>query len=360
MVSFVKSYRAAGLSRKAAALAGEARRPSTRKTYNHRLSGYYKWCGDNQVDPLRASLKDVGDFLVSVFDSGASSRTVRSFRTAVGVIHLGFGGGINVSNSPAIHDLIKGMLHKRPPSRSLVPAWDLPRTLRLLAESPYEPLHQASLSDTAKKTAFLIAAASGRRVSDIHALSVAKEHLSFSGNAARLLPRSGYLAKNQSVNFTPSPIILPDLRKATGSTDDAPWCPVRALKFYLDKTAQYRGVHDQLFLTTQKPIKPASKQTIARWIVDIIREGISRAENRAIGSKVGAHDLRSQASAWASYRGASIQEIMDAMGWSSSSTFQQVYLKDVLARGGATAVRVLTSASNAARTSGTPGLPGSR
>ena len=115
----------------------------------------------------------------------------------------------------------------------------------------------------------------------------------------------------------PQPIVLPDLPRALQSPDDGPWCPVRALKFYLDGTHMYRGSHDQLFLTTQKPIRPASKQTIARWIVDVIKASIVARDMCSTGSHIRAHAVRSQASAWASYKGASLQEVMDAMGWSS-------------------------------------------
>ena len=216
------------------------------------------------MDPLRASIGQVADFLTTVINQGASVRSVRACRTAVGAIHLGFGNGNTVSNSRVIHDFIKGMLHRRPPNQSLVPSWDLPLALQLLQDEPYEPMHKASIADITRKTVFLIAAASGRRVSDIHALSVAGEHLQFSGDTVRLLPRSGYLAKNQTMDFKPQPIVLPDLRRASQSPDDGPWCPVRALKFYLDRTHMYGGSHDQRFLTTQKPIRPASKHTIAR------------------------------------------------------------------------------------------------
>ena len=81
---------------------------------------------------------------------------------------------------------------------------------------------------------FLIAAASRRRVSDIHALSVAGEHLQFSGDTVRLLPRSGYLAKNQTMDFTPQLIVLPYIRRALQSPDDGPWCLVRAPGGYSD------------------------------------------------------------------------------------------------------------------------------
>ena len=79
----------------------------------------------------------------------------------------------------------------------------------------------------------------------------------------------------------------------------------------------YRGSHNQLFLTTQKPIRPASKQTIARWIIDVIKASVVAKDIRSAGSHVRAHDIRSQASAWASYKGISLQEVMDTMGWSS-------------------------------------------
>ncbi len=345
MAAFVQSYRAAGLSQQAAHMAGKARRPSTRKTYNARLRRYYSWCGRKKIDPLQASVKFVGDFLLSVFNAGKSARSIRAHRTAIGAVHLGFADGKTVSNSPALHALVRGIFHSRPPTRSLVPSWDLPTALRLLCEKPYEPMGNATLENLTKKTVFLVAAASGRRVSDIHALSSAQEHVVISSSGARLLPRSGYLAKNQTPDFTPSPIILPDLRRTSNSPDDGPWCPVRALKYYLKRTEDIRGQEDRLFIITKKPYSGASKQTIARWLVDIIKASLSAEDSHNLGSHVSAHSLRSQASAWASYKGASLSDIMDAMGWSSTTTFQTTYLKDVYARSGATAARVLSSAT---------------
>ena len=185
---------------------------------------------------------------------------------------------------------IKGMFHKRPPPKLLVPAWDLSRALWLLAEPPFEPLDQASLLDLSRKTAFLVEAACGRRVSEIHALSTAERHLEFRASAVHLLPRAGFLAKNQTMDFSPKHIVLPDLRKASKSPDCGPWCPVRALKFYLHRTKPgtkpYRGEMDSLFLTTSKPVRVASKQTLSRWIISVIRDSISREELRLAGTHV--------------------------------------------------------------------------
>ena len=296
---------------------------------------------------------------MDIFNSGSSARAIRSFRTAIGAIHLGFSNGTTVSNSPSLQALLKGMFNVRPPERSLVPSWDLPTALRLLSEQPYEPLENATLENLTKKTAFLVAVASGRRVSDIHALSLAPNHSDISKTRARLLPRSGYLAKNQTPDFTPAPIILPGLRTAANSPDDGPWCPVRALLYYTHRTKGIRGEEDRLFITTTKPHKGAAKQTIARWLVDIIKASLA-AEDSHMGGRINAHSIRSQASAWASYKGASLSDIIEAMGWSSTTTFQTTYLRDVLARPGATAARVLSSATRPTPTSSSTGFTASR
>ena len=139
MVNFIRSYTKAGLSREAAAIAGEARRPSTstRRTYNTHIRKYSKWCRRVAVNPHSTSPGQVCDFLTSVFkEEGATAYSVRSCRTAVAAVHHGFGEGNTVSNSPAIHDLIKGMFHQRPPFKSLVPVWDL-RELSVSWQTPH-------------------------------------------------------------------------------------------------------------------------------------------------------------------------------------------------------------------------------
>ena len=135
MANFIKSYTEAGLSSEAAAIAGEARRPSTRLTYNSCIRKYFKWCRQAAINPHSASLGQVCDFLTAIFkEEGATAHSVRSCRTAVAAVHHGFGEGNTVSNSPAIQDLIKGMFHQRPPTKSLVPSWDLPTALRFWAD----------------------------------------------------------------------------------------------------------------------------------------------------------------------------------------------------------------------------------
>ena len=135
------------------------------------------WCRDNQVSPHSAPLggscrlADVG------LKQGSSYCSVKACRTAAPAIHHGFDGGISVSRSPALKDLVKAMFNKRLPSTSLVTSWDLPQALRLLAEPVFESMDQKGLMNLSRKTAFLVDAASERPVSDIFGSLCSEEPL---------------------------------------------------------------------------------------------------------------------------------------------------------------------------------------
>ena len=179
-------------------MAAKARRPSTRATYNSRLSKYFSWCRGRQISLHKAPLGAVAEFLTEQFKhKNAKPRSVRCFRTAIAAIHHGFDGGLTVSTSPTLSNLIKGTFHERPPERSLVPAWDLSLVLGTIADSPYEPMHLLDLPELTRKTVFLVAAASGRRVSEIHALSMKEEHLRFSSGGVSLLQEPDSLQRTR-------------------------------------------------------------------------------------------------------------------------------------------------------------------
>ena len=92
---------------------------------------------------------------------------------------LTFHRSSQVCSDPAISELIRVMVLKRPVSPSLTPKWDLACVLWSLTKSPYEPLDQASLQFLTWKTVFLLTMASAKRRSEIHALSVETGHLRF-------------------------------------------------------------------------------------------------------------------------------------------------------------------------------------
>ena len=328
LAHFRKSAADAGLSERAADMAAQFLRSSTRSTYNSRLQRYYRWCSSLQVDPTSASLGKIADFLLVLFDESLSISSIRGYRSAIAAIHTGFGNGETVSNSMFLSRLTRSFFLQNPPKQRLIPRWDLPKVLRALAKSPFEPMHKCSLLNLSIKTVFLIAVASGQRRSLLHALSVRSGHIRWEKDRVRLIPKAGFLAKNQRESSKPCQIVLPSISKFSTVSEDRLWCPFRALKWYIDRTKSIRS-SNQLFISSVEPHGPVSPDTVSRWIVQGIKSGGPEA---LLSDSVRAHDTRGISASWALFQGTSMEEILQAAYWASPNTFVSYYLSDVISQ----------------------------
>ena len=252
LAAFREKGKQAGLSARATEFTAEALRESTRASYDSKLECFVKWCNDIPCDLYSASLGQIADFLVFLFDKGLAISTIRVYRSAIASCHKGFQDGSSISGSSVLTNLCRSFFLKRPPVKTLLPAWSLPVVLWALSGAPFEPLHKASLHCLAIKTAFLVAIASGHRVSTLHALSVEPGHIRWEPAGVRLVPRPGFIAKNQSPSSQSVEIFLPSMSSFSSVEADKVWCPVRALKWYLDRTKDKRS-STSLFVSSIEP-----------------------------------------------------------------------------------------------------------
>ena len=186
-------------------------------------------------------------------------------------------------------------------------------------------MNKASLHYITIKTVFLVAIASGHRVSTLQALSIEPGHLRWEAKGVRLIPRADFIAKNQTHSSPLVEIFLPSISSVSSVKEDKVWCPVRALRWYLDKVKSKR-TSSSLFVTQIEPFKAASKATIARWLVDCIK---SAGNEALLSDHVHAHDTRAISTSWALFNGATLSEIQSAAYWSTPNTFISCYLKDI-------------------------------
>ena len=342
LAAFREKGKQAGLSARAAEFTAEALRESTRASYDSKLESLFKWCNDFTCDPYSASLGQIADFLVFLFDKGLAISTIRGYRSAIASCHRGFQDGSSVTESSILSNLCESFFLKRPPVKTLLLAWSLPVVLRALAEAPFELLHKVSLHCLAIKTAFLVAIVSGQRISALHALSIEPGHVRWEPAGVRLVPRPNFIAKNQSPSSQPVEIFLPSMSSFSSVEADKVWCPVRALKWYLDRTKAKRS-STSLFVSSIEPFKAISKASISRWLVECITMAGPEA---LVSGKFRAHDTRSVSSSWALFNGASLRDIQQAAYWSSPNTFISCYLKDILAAEASFASAVLKSSSS--------------
>lgn len=331
------TFRAGGLSTDAASLASHSRRPSTLKTYDSRVSRFIKWSLDRETDPTTASLAEVSDFLTTLFQEGLQVSTVRNYRSAIAAVHKGFSDGSTIGSNSAILHLLRGMGNSRPPKKKLCPAWSINDILHSLTKPPYEPIHDSRLPDLTKKTLFLIAASSARRRSCLHALTTKPGHIRFEAHGVRLIPDIDFVPKNQTLDFIPGDLFLPEITTISSEREDRKWCPVRSLKWYLKRTKHLRH-SERLFVLPRHPYSAASKDTISKWLVQMIMPCTH-------DQPVRAHDIRGQATSKALFAGVPLSDIMKAAAWKTPSTFVSCYLTDTLRAEAAFGRAVLTGSA---------------
>ena len=193
-------------------------------------------------------------------------------------------------------------------------------------------MYLSSLKHVTIKTAFLVAFASARRVSEIHALSVAPTCCRITKLSATLLCEPGFLAKNETHIFRPEPIVI---RRLTDFSDDEQsklLCPKRALSIYLTKTKAIRNGRTRLFIPIKQSKTDISKASVARWITQAILLSYQKLSDRhdmQSFMKINAHEVRAVSTSWSFLHNCSLKDVMAAAFWRSDSVFSSFYLRSL-------------------------------
>ena len=150
------------------------------------------------MDPIDPTVTSMADFLTFLFEEKKLlPSSIKGYRSAIASTLKHF-TSVDFSSHPVLSDVIRSMDLEKPAVSRVVPHWDLALVLDSLKKSPFEPLSSCSLKCLTQKTVFLIALASGRRRSEIHAFSAAPGSAKFLADfsAVELHFFPGFLAKN--------------------------------------------------------------------------------------------------------------------------------------------------------------------
>ncbi|KAE8636869.1 hypothetical protein XENTR_v10003178 [Xenopus tropicalis] len=306
-----------------------ARRPVSAKAYHRVWRIYQEWC-QSQGQPFQDfSIPRLLSFLQSGLDKGLSLGSLKSQISALSVLFQQ-----RIALLPDVRTFLQGVSHLHPPFRDPIPPWDLNLVLTALQAAPFEPLATIPLAWVSWKTAFLLAIASARRVSELSSLSCQSPYLIFHEDRTVLRTIPSFTPKvisafhiNQDItipSFCPNPKTPKEV--ALHSLD-----PVRALKFYLHRTKDIRTTNS-LFVLHSGPQKgsPASKTTVSRWIKEAIRRAyITRGKSPPL--RIRAHSTMGISTSWAFRNKASAEQVCRAATWSSLHSFTKFYRFEVFA-----------------------------
>ena len=206
--------------------------------YKPKWAQFEKWCRENSVDFSTPSVKQVSDFFMYLYqDLNRCPSTIDGYRTAI-VDTLG-PAGLHISQSSDLNRLLSSFHRDRPKSSSNLPKWNLSVVLNELTKAPFEPMKDTDLKHLTLKTAFLIALASGKCHSKIHAWVANKVSNLGQWEKVAVFPSSDFIAKNQLAREGPQSVSSVTIPALTTIVDRQfkevrTLCLVRALRYYLD------------------------------------------------------------------------------------------------------------------------------
>ena len=296
---------------------------------------FLKWCDSYKVDFRSPSVSQIADFLLYLFkERKLQPSTIDGYRTATA--DMVGNQEVNISKDENLTRLLDSFHRDKPKGRRGLPSRNLSLVLHQLTKPPFEPMRKASLKHLTFKTVFLLALGSGKRRSEIHAWLFKNIRHQENWSQVSFYPSPMFLSKNQLAKEGPAsvaPVVIPALAPSLDKElkEDRSLCPVRALRYYLDRTKDLCKGKDLVFVSFwksfEKDIVPA---TISSWIKQtvLLCYQVSDEDSHKL-LQVKAHDVRAFAASKAFQGGVSLEQILSACHWKAHNTFTQFYLKDL-------------------------------
>lgn len=277
--------------------------PGTLKQYNTTYKGWWTFCLKYCLDVYSASVPQILQFLTEKFEANAGYSTLNTDRSALSLLI-----NTKIGNDDRITRFLKGVYRLRPSKPRYNETWDPAKVLHYLTTWPENS--ELTLEKLTKKMAVLLALASAQRVQTLSLIKIENIHTS----DTKIIIYITDITKTSIATKTHPAIHLPFF------TQNSKICPSSVLQTYIERTSSLRNGESCLWLTYKKPYKKASKQTISRWIKDMMQHsGIDI-------SRYSAHSTRHTATSSAKRTGTSIELIRKAAGWSlNSKIFAKYY-----------------------------------
>lgn len=274
---------------------------NTIKQYNTTLKLWWDFCNRFSISPFEPQISQVLTFFQELLES--TTNVFGSFNTHRSALSLIT--SVNLGEDLHIKRFMKGIFRLRPPKPRYDCTWEPQQVLKFLQKTDISNLKQLSY-----KLVTLLALATGQRVQTLGLIM--RENIHFSDSGVKILVPDP-IKTSKPKSFQPC-LNLPYLR------ENPQLCVASTLKKYLDETADLRQSNDNLFITFKKPHRPASKQSLSRWIKDTLSAA-------GIDTTIfTAHSTRHSSTSKAQRKGLSLDVIRNSAGWSKNSeTFARFY-----------------------------------
>lgn len=269
---------------------------STLKQYESSLKHWWEFAHLNDVEFFNPNTSDIITFLHIRFNKGGSYSTLNTTRSAISLISLS-----DINSNGLISRFMKGIYKQRPTRPRYATTWDVTSVLNFLEK--IHPLKDFSLKEIAEKLATLLALTTAQRLQTLSLINI--DNITQSHDSIYIKITEQIKTSKPGV-FQPE-LVLPFFKEKPGL------CVASTLLEYCDRTKNTRKDIKVLFLTTTKPHKAASSQTISHWIKSVLQKaGIDT-------HKFTAYSTKHTAVSTAYRKGIDISIIRNSAGWTPKS-----------------------------------------
>jgi site-specific recombinase XerD len=276
--------------------------PSTKKGYQNIFLQFVQFFEQQGFDFVSLNVNVMLSFLQKYVGKSRSSvkTAVAALKFFLRIYHRE-----DLADHPLVALFSKGAQNAAPLPREKSKIWNPEQVLSNLKRKP----RPRSFLDCAGEAILLLLLATGWRVDDVWKLSCKIE---FEDDCARFFfrekrkcPIKGSITTSQEVARFKTEIRV---------------CPIAAVERFMAKAKPIRILPSNTLFVSSTGL-PASKDTLRRWVVDLLA---------SVDIFASAGSCRSAATSAAFAENRKIDDIMRSAGWSSESTFRRFYHREVL------------------------------
>ena len=298
------------LSKKAKELVFASWRKNTRSRYDGVLKKWEEFCLRRGENPLFTSIGNVLNFMAERFEEGLGYSSACAARSALNPL-VSIEGGGDLTNHPLVSRFVKGVFHLRPPLPRYSEVWDVGMVITYVRGLGRNEC--MSLRDLTLKTVAILSIVTSQRVSSVAYFSL--DQTFFTLDKVIFVPvklgkhhRQGKKIRKVTIKAYPG---------------DPRVCAVETVRAYIARRRPL-SEENQLMVTHRKPYRPASVDTVARWLKQVLNlSGI----NPAV---FGAHSFRGASTSAAKQASIPITKILARGQWASEHTWRRHYDLDVM------------------------------
>ncbi|OXU31271.1 hypothetical protein TSAR_014168 [Trichomalopsis sarcophagae] len=245
---------------------------TTLKNYDISFRKWWKFCNDHNIDVFKPNISSVISFLTGEYEKGLSYSSLNGIRSASSLIIAE-----DIAQDSRMKRSFQGISKSRPARPKYDRTWDPQIVLKFWQSQPAN--ENLDLKDLSKKLITLLALVTAHCMQTFSLIDI--DNIKINTNNIEILITDRI--KTTKRNSTQPILTLPFY-------SNEKICAANTLKFYLEKTRSIRKDLKKLFISTNKPIKSVTAQTLSRWVKDaLMSSGIDTTVFTAHSTRLSAH-----------------------------------------------------------------------